>query len=193
MKDKAKWGYLAAMIDGEGFISVVKGSKPAPNGNGYITAAPRYGIVVSVTGTNENLMQWLIANFGGSWTRDKSQNPLWKQRVSWRSTGSKNKEIVLLGIMPYLIIKKQQAVLALEFLRMNGESNPTKRESIHLRMKELNKRGKAVEANTLDPTGPVRSTQWRHAPNQIEPVLAGMTESELIGNDESAPQVTEAA
>src|SRR6266404_5180821 len=116
MSDKAKWGYLAGMIDGEGFISLSKGKNPATNGNGYMTSAPRYNLIVSVTGTNENLMKWLIENFGGSWSRDKSpaRNPNWKPRVSWRCTGNKNKEILLLGVLPYLVIKREQAVIGLE-------------------------------------------------------------------------------
>lgn len=197
MSDKAKWGYLAGMIDGEGFIQIAKGSKPAPNGSGYMTEAPRYNLVVSVTGTNENLMRWLLKHFGGSWSRDKSSNPNWRPRCSWRSTGMKNKEIVLLGTLPYLVIKREQAKLGLEFARMYGEVNPNRREELYLKMKELNRRGVLVTTNTPDccesDAGPHKSMGWRHKPNHIEPVLKQMIESDLDRNTESAPVVTQTA
>lgn len=34
MSKQAKWGYLAGMIDGEGYITIIKGKNPAPNGRG---------------------------------------------------------------------------------------------------------------------------------------------------------------
>ena len=196
MSDKAKWGYLAGMLDGEGFISVAKGKKPAPNGNGYMSAAPRYNLIVSITGTNEKLMQWLVENFGGSWSRDKSTNPKWKPRCSWRCTGNKNKEIVLLAVLPYLVIKRDQAIIGLEMLRMNGEQNPQKREEFYLRCRELNKRGVPVTTNTPDcsPAPPKSSgCEWRWKPEVVhtalQPTHEQMIESGLIGNNESAPVV----
>jgi hypothetical protein len=193
VSDKTKWAYLAAMIDGEGFISLSKSKLPAKNGSGYITAAPRYRLVVSVTGTSEVLMKWLTEHFGGSWSRDKSQNPKWKPRCSWRCCGDKNKELLLLAVLPYLIIKRKQAALGLELLRMGSEPNPDKRERFYLQLKELNKRGVTVETNTLDPVQPKRSSggEWRWKPDAVDPVLQGMIESGLVGNDESATVVTQ--
>lgn len=197
MSDKAKWGYLAGMIDGEGFITISKGSKPAPNGNGYVTAAPRYNLVVSVTGTSVPLMKWLLKTFGGSWSKDKSQNPKWKPRCSWRSTGLKNKEIILLGILPYLVIKKEQATIGLDFVRLNGEQNPDKRDAMYLKMKELNRRGIVVETNTSDCLSDVgeKSMGWRWKPTKVDTPLEKyhnqMIESGLISNSESSPVVTQ--
>lgn len=198
MSDKAKWGYLAAMIDGEGFISVAKGKKPAPNGQGYMTDAPRYNVIVSVTNTSEVLMKWLVENFGGSWSRDKSQNPKWKPRCSWRCTGNKNKEIVLLAVLPYLVIKREQAIIGLEMIRMNGEPNPPKREGFYLRMRELNKRGVPVTTNTPDcPPAKSSGCEWRWKPEAVHEPLKStheqMIESGLIGNNESAPAATQTA
>ena len=187
MSDKAKWGYLAGMIDGEGHISISKGSTPAKNGNGYMTSAPRYNLIVAVTGTRQNLMEWLVANFGGSWSDSKRQKPNWRAKLTWNVCGLKNKEHILLGVMPYLVIKKNQAILGLEFIRMAGENNPAKRQEIQDRLKALNQKGNIVEANTPDlskPKGP------RHCPKDLEPVLERMIESSLIEDDENALMVT---
>jgi hypothetical protein len=187
MSDKAKWGYLAGMVDGKGHISISKGSTPAKNGNGYMTSAPRYNLIVAVTGTNENLMQWLVANFGGSWSQSKNKNkPNWKPKLTWVVGGLKNKEHILLGILPYLVIKRNQAILGLDFIRLTGIENPAKREEIRGKLLELNKKGKIVEANTLDLPSQ-RKVQYR--PPELEPALERMRESGLIGNDESAPTV----
>lgn len=199
MSKKAKWGYLAAMIDGEGFITIGKGSAPAPNGNGYMTDAPRYNLIVSVTGTSIPLMKWLVSNFGGSWSRDKKRiKASWKRRAAWRVNGMKNKEIVLLGILPYLVIKAEQAKIGLEFIRMHGQQNPSRREALRQQMLALNKRGVIVTTNTPDFSGEddapdKKATVRRWNPYDLDPVLEKMIEPDLDRNTESALPVTAAA
>lgn len=196
MSNKAKWGYLAGIMDGEGTFAVHKGSKPAPNGNGYMTAAPRYNFSISVANTDERLMKWLVKNFGGSWSWDKKRlNEKWKRRCVWRSCGMRNKEIILLAILPYLVMKREQALVGLAFIRLYGESNPQKREELYQAMKKLNRRGVLVTTNTDERSlsDGKKSMGWRWKPDEVEPELERMIESDLIRNNESAPGVIQVA
>jgi hypothetical protein len=186
MSNKAKWGYLAALIDGEGYIAISKGATPAPNGNGYMTDAPRYNLTIAVTNTNENLICFCCDTFGGSWSRDKrpDDKPHWKQRCSWRTNGHKNKELILQGVLPYLVAKRRNALLALEFLRLKGQQCPEKREEMYLKMKSFNKRGVSVETSTLDrpKREPVKSMGWRWKQDEIDPILRRMIQSDLCSD-----------
>ena len=73
----------------------------------------------------------------------------------------------------YLVIKLEQAKIALEFAGMKSEQNPSKRLELHYTMKALNK-GESVTTNT---------------PNASERDLDVKIESDLIGDYESGPGV----
>jgi hypothetical protein len=167
MKEK-NWSYLAGLFDGEGCISICK-RKDKFGDNAFI-------FCIQITNTNTMLMKWLVEHFGGVYySQDgKSRNPKWKPSFRWRVKGRKNEEEFLLGVLPYLVIKRKQALLALEFVRMWQEKNPARRLAIAQRMCELNHHGKSVETNTLD--------------SDLEKI-----ESVLVGNDESALAVTQEA
>lgn len=183
-------GYLAGMIDGEGYISVSKGVTSQVTKRGYTSASPRYALNVAVTGTNLKLMQWLVGHFGGDYNQDKpnKDNPEWKNRITWKIFGAHNKLLLLKLILPYLVMKRRQAELAIEFLEMNGERNPVKREEIRQEMLKLNKRGKTVEANTQDVFSATKKKRFE--PPFLEPALRMMIESELGCEFENDAAVT---
>jgi len=168
MQSKTDWSYLAAMFDGEGCIT----------GTRYPRDAGKYKylqteLLMSIKNTSLTLMKWLISNFGGVYyTQEATGNQ--KTVYSWRPKGKKNKELILLGILPYLVIKPEQAKLGLEFLALPYGSTE-KREQIVATLHKLNPRGKSVETNTLS----------SDVPEKIE--------SELIGDYESAPVVIQVA
>jgi hypothetical protein len=143
MKEK-NWSYVAGLFDGEGCISICN-RKDKHEDTAFI-------FCIQITNTNTTLMKWLVEHFGGVYySQDgKSRNPKWKPSFRWRVKGRKNEEEFLLGILPYLVIKREQALLALEFVRMWQEKNPTRRLEIAQKMRELNHRGVSVETNTLD-------------------------------------------
>lgn len=176
MPDKVDWARLAMAIDGEGFITISHSNssyKPKNRPNAYKNN--RFNVIVAVTNTDIRLMKWLINTFGHSFSSAKTeQNPKWKQRHVWNVCGNKNKEHVLLAIMPYLILKKEQANVALKFLRLPSERLPEERRKLCSEIHLLNKRGKSVETNT-----PKSS--------ETEPKI----ESELDGNIKSVPAVTQ--
>lgn len=158
MNDKINWSYLAGIFDGEGTIYI-----------GLMSDKRRTFLKVGITNTHLGLMKWLVKNFGGAYLSEQRQS--YRLLYRWSPKGKKNREIFLLGVLPYLIVKREQALLALEFDRLN-ESNPEKRDKLRLRIQALN-RG-SVETNTQD-----RSFS--------EPKI----ESELVGDGQSAPVVTQ--
>lgn len=168
--DKNKWSYLAGIFDGEGnFTLSAYYRKDTPD-------RLRYSFQIGAKNTDLRLMKWLVSNFGGVYYSYQNKKHLdWKLSHIWRPKGRRNTENLILGILPYLVVKVEQAKLALEWIRLDGENNPTKRLEMVERMHKLNQRGTSVETNTLD----------SEESEMIEP--------DLISDDECAPVVTQVA
>ena len=141
--------YFAGILDGEGHITIVKTS---PSHGGH------HVILVQVGNTHRGLIELFGARFGGRVNgpyqpeRDKPRKPMF----TWRVTNAKA-EGVLRTLLPYLLVKRQQAELALEFRATDiiprgaacyRPHNLAKRarilrerEDCMARMRALNKRG----------------------------------------------------
>ena len=136
MNDKTKWSYLAGLFDGEGSVFIATGYKDRPSTR----------LATGISNTNLDLMKWLISNFGGAYYVGKPPSANRKEQYVWRPKGKKNREIFFLGILPYLVVKREQILTALEYDRFVGE-NPEAREKLRQRMVNLNKKG-SVTTNT---------------------------------------------
>jgi hypothetical protein len=172
-------GYLAGIFDGEGCVSIATYLQKCKTGYQYRTTQ----MAISIFQTDERLMKWLMFHYGGRYTLRPSQNKKWKEGWSW-SPPSSGLEPFLLSIIPYLLIKRNQALIALEYVRLGkGKPGPNngneelqlKRQAFAKRCSELNKRG-SPETNT--PNTDCESVK---------------IESELMGDHESAPVVTQVA
>ena len=178
MSDKTKWSYLAGLLDGEGHIiirrSKTKNKRYRKDGSFGVSHGVHYISTVGITNTNEKMMQWLKEHFGGNYycKRSNEKQPTWKIAYDWYISNNKGKELLLLGVLPYLVIKRQQAILALSNIRLAEEHCPEKRQVLYEQSIALNKKGRTVETNTsnLDE-------------NQVK------IESELISDDKSDPIV----
>ena len=161
MSDKAKFSYLAGIIDGEGCLTIGAGKK------GNVT---NYNSIIMVTSTSENLVKWLQSTFGGSYYKSGREVPNCKPAFIWRFLRKADIEKLLLAILPYLIIKREQAIALLEFVRLPRFTNDSpKREILFQKLRTLNKRG----------TGSVTT-------NMQESVIGtDKRESELTGDSES--------
>lgn len=132
-----KWPYVAAMIDAEGSICIYKSGQ--------------YNVDIVIPNTSLKLMKWLVLNFGGRFNAFQPENLQGFNRkvlYRWRPSGKKNRENFLLGIIPHLIIKLEQAKIVLEFERL-GYGEQEKREELRSKCSFLN-RGESVTTNTLD-------------------------------------------
>jgi hypothetical protein len=148
-------GYTAAMIDGEGCISIASYIQRIKKAGGGEYQYCNTQLAVSIFQTDERLMKWLKHHYGGTYTPRKPKVGK-RQGWSWVPAHGKNLERFLLKILPYLLLKREQALLALEYIRLgNGKSGPNngnadlqkKRQDLAVRCSNLNQR-KSPEANT---------------------------------------------
>ena len=101
--------YIGGFFDGEGYIGIYRRN---PNKRGY-------RLMVSACNTNEWIIKWLQLNFGGS---VKSKKESFKKQRLWRwSLAERQAEIFLKVITKYLIIKRAQAELALQFMACKNQ------------------------------------------------------------------------
>jgi hypothetical protein len=137
--------YTAGILDGEGSIQI----NPAKNTNGI-----RYwGLTIQIASTNKNLIKKLKKVWKMGWITKWKPNGSRKNRNSynWRIY-STQATFLLNKILPYLIIKKEHAKLALEFQKYvaNGRFSLSKKMSkqrtkIALKLRKLNfDSGKAI-------------------------------------------------
>ncbi len=180
--EKTTWSYLAALFDGEGTFSIYQNS-----GNYHTTVTgekKQYTFTntrISVYNSDIRLMDWLVSNFGGVYYVHRRAKDIHKLGYDWRPKGKKNAEELILGILPYLVIKKEQANLVLQYMRL-GSSQGSERNDVDARRllmiecQKLNKRGQPLTTNTLVDSPPEGDEL--------------MIESDLIGDNESEHMVT---
>ena len=136
--------YVAGLIDGEGCITITwhrNRSKSSGKDN------PRFLPYITVTNTKMEIINWLLENFGGSFTTAHRTNG-WNDCHTWYLCTRDTVRVFLETIEPYVIIKKPQIKMLTAFLDLGN--SPGKhddfleedRADIFLSMKELNKRGK---------------------------------------------------
>jgi hypothetical protein len=100
----AQIAYLAGIVDGEGSIYIGNFSSNPKTGTKH------YQTNMEVTNTDENLIKWLLENFGGrsnkytfKQTPANSRRPVFR----WIASGELLTELCHL-LLPYLVIKKRQ-------------------------------------------------------------------------------------
>jgi hypothetical protein len=154
--------YFAGMLDMEGSVSIVKAARPE-----------NYRVHLRIANNNKALVDWLKKNFSGAvYTTKKLQEG--KKRYTWyrKETDEKSVERFLLAILPYLIVKRETAQLALNMIRMPKEQRTLEIvNKIRDRVVELNYSFSSQEANT--PACPENG-------QKIESQLDGDAESALL-------------
>jgi hypothetical protein len=163
---KTNWAYLAALYDGEGCFHICRQPQSKGTGVGYRLDMP-------IGMSSLKTMRWLVSNFGGSYTlvRKDTRFKSTKQMYRWLPMGNKErKEKVLLGILPYLVEKQDQALVALNFVRLDSSFNQEIREQLYQELRQLKRA--SVETDTL------------------ESEQSDKIQSELQSNLESVPQMT---
>lgn len=147
-----QWAYLAGIMDGEGSFSIARGGRKPSYGHpkGYVN----WQLKISIGNTNENLHEWLLEYVGGAkYLGHRSKTDKHKFGYNWQLHGKGNMKAFIEGVLPYLVLKKKQAILALESIAVEGK-NPKLREKQWLQMKALNRKGKTVETNTPNKCAP---------------------------------------
>lgn len=123
--------YMAGFFDGEGYIGILKRQRKTYN--------PEYFIQISIGQKDGHIMDWVMENFGGHLHNVKRDGSYY-----W-IVSNKDAYKFLKKIKPYLIYKKPQAELALEFYENRDLRKPIpkqeleRREDIYNKMKSLKK------------------------------------------------------
>jgi len=139
----AQAAYIAGLLDGEGYVGVTRKI------NTHYTS---YAVHVTITMTNLKVINWLkdITGIGRIHNVIKSKNH--KQKYSWYLRVDEIKEF-LNSIKDYLIVKRLQASLLLEFLSTLRKVNQynmltveekIEKELIYEELRKLNKKGDIV-------------------------------------------------
>ena len=112
-------GWVAGIMDGEGFISILRGKNP-----------DRLYLSIGVGNTDARIVKKLHFLLGGSIDSTRQYHPKYKTIWMWRLNGKEACKILTV-IMPFLVSKREEAYLALEFgttLRGYHRGNPVPEE-----------------------------------------------------------------
>lgn len=139
------WSYLAGLIDGEGCFSAWRYWNAS-----RIDCKPywQYSCRANITNTNLQLMKWLVEHFGGGFLCKREATEQHKASYEWRPKGKANLKQLLLSVLPYLVIKREQAILLLEWVDL-GYDSAERRAEIITKINILNQKG-SVETDTFN-------------------------------------------
>jgi len=111
MPTEIDWVRLAAFIDGEGMIDIHTHRQFRKDlGRLHETLYVR----IIIVNTDPRLALWCKNTFGGTANLDRKSNPKWRNCLKWYCSSKKAAEI-LRGCLPYFLLKREQAELALIF------------------------------------------------------------------------------
>jgi len=107
-----KIAYFAGLLDGEGSMGI------------YHKSPSCVRVSLYITNTSEQLMKWLMENFGGNYILKERAGTIsnlrrTKDSFCWRYYRNVEAYRLLKAALPYLIVKKSQAEYALQGLEMS--------------------------------------------------------------------------
>lgn len=142
---KLQSAYLAGIIDGEGYVSLLKCKKGSKK---YWSSSREYIYipVIKIAMVEKQFIYNLYISYGGTFETRKAHG---NARESYCWTVRKSMVInILQSVYPYLKIKRKQSELIFKFKNLNnGAGNPindenwNKRDELYLAMRKLTKTG----------------------------------------------------
>lgn len=124
-------GYLGGIVDGEGCISIMYC---------HNRKTPTTALAISVYQADKRLMDWLVFHYGGKIYSHTMKNSTRPGYVWYAPTGKEVREKFLLLLIPHLLLKQEQAKLALEYVRLSRSWNNRKsRLDLARRCQKLNR------------------------------------------------------
>lgn len=135
--------YIAGFFDGEGSVRIERSK--TTHGNG--AEGHRYRLVTSIASTDKSVLTFIQSLYGGN---VRSREGKGNQR-DWYEylLVNEHANTFLIDLLPYLIVKKERAELAIRFRsvqesrkgKVQLRESKTLKEEMYYRMKELNSRG----------------------------------------------------
>lgn len=99
--------YIAGIFDGEGTVCIhIQAKKRIPWGT--------HTLQIAVANTNRNVIDFIVKFFPRKISIQRSRNPKWRTAFRWSLSGKRASDFLKM-ILPFLIIKKNQAVLGIQF------------------------------------------------------------------------------
>ena len=131
-------GYTAGILDGEGCISIYISKRWDKMQDKFVF---RPVLEISIYQADKVLIDWLVYHYGGKMYEHTMKNST-RPGYQWTAPRGKARENFILEILPYLLLKRNQALLALEYLRLphTWDMN-VKRFDLAYRCSTFNKKG----------------------------------------------------
>jgi hypothetical protein len=113
------WARLAAFLDGEGHLRIHEHYTKHARKHNW---GPTLYVYVTIDNTDARLVNWLKSTFGGcvNIVRTGKISDPWKTCFKW-TVASRYAAMLLERCLPYFIIKREQAEIALAFQRTIGK------------------------------------------------------------------------
>jgi len=153
--DKADYQYLAGILDAEGCLSLYESKRS-------------FDPKIQLPNTDMRVFDFLLEKFGGSVSSSKREH---RELGNW-VLPVRFLESTLLAILPYMVTKREQALLLLDWFRNRRNLSDEETLEVIKKFRVLNHRGLSLTTNTV-----------------ACPENGQMIESELDGDIESAPTV----
>jgi len=134
---KQELAYLAGIVDGEGTVNIA-----------FIKTSGEYRARLYVVNTSYALIEWIKARFGGLVYKRISKNEKWKPKYEWVMPVSRKDTKLLKQLIPYLVIKKQQAGLVLELIATIGNPGRKLTQETIAKRKELFEKNKQLNSGS---------------------------------------------
>lgn len=124
--------YLAGIFDGEGYIHINKTSSEKSM-KAWQRKTPNYALNVGITNTHLGILETYKKLFGGS-IYDRTSKRIFEYRID-----RKIAVVMLKALLPYLVIKKEQAKIAIAFQNSLKPCSSLTEEQLLYREKCYNK------------------------------------------------------
>jgi len=99
--DTALWAYIAGFFDGEGSISIARTGK-------------YYSLRIVISNTNIEPLTFIKNILGGNIHAALPKNVKHKRYYNWYKCGKHAAEVLEI-LLPFLIVKRERAILAIEY------------------------------------------------------------------------------
>ncbi len=111
--------YIAGFFDGEGSVGISKASNKGVRGR---RVNPNYSLHIKFSNSDRPVLEWIAEKVGG-WILEHKVPSKYRRHWKFVKKGSKAMQL-LQAMLPYLIVKKEQAEKAIEFqTRQSAEKN----------------------------------------------------------------------
>lgn len=131
------YAWCAGFFDGEGCVYIEQAKQYS---NGKKTELNYYRVRVHLSQNIEQIVLILKDNFGGSVFRAKYKQKLLRPMYAWVGPTNEGSTSFLKKILPYLLVKRKQAELAIKFVDYLNSKNSTQegKQEFKTEMSRLN-------------------------------------------------------